>query len=105
MTAAGSIFGIPAAPGPTFMPVQSAHPAASLFHSTMPSSPALSRTQSQAVAPGSPVFRSLSPCHPPLQSSPDRSADISLSNVHVPLEAIKPSENYKEVKLEGANIS
>ncbi|KAF6721477.1 ADP-ribosylation factor-binding protein GGA3 [Oryzias melastigma] len=92
MTAAGSIFGIPAAPAPTFMPVQSAHPAASLFHSTMPSSPALSRTQSQAVAPGSPVFRSLSPCHPPLQSSPDRSADISLSNVHVPLEAIKPSK-------------
>uniref|UniRef100_A0A8C7YDV0 Golgi associated, gamma adaptin ear containing, ARF binding protein 3b n=1 Tax=Oryzias sinensis TaxID=183150 RepID=A0A8C7YDV0_9TELE len=92
MTAAGSIFGITAAPSPAFMPVHSARPAPSLFHSSMPSSPALSRSQNQTVAPGSPVFCSLSPCHPPLQGSSDRGADISLSNVHVPLEAIKPSK-------------
>ncbi|XP_078807690.1 ADP-ribosylation factor-binding protein GGA3 isoform X2 [Oryzias latipes] len=92
ITAAGSIFGITAAPAPAFMPVHSANPAASLFHSSMPSSPALSRSQNQTVAPGSPVFCSLSPCHPPLQGSSGRGADISLSNVHVPLEAIKPSK-------------
>uniref|UniRef100_A0A8C7YIT4 Golgi associated, gamma adaptin ear containing, ARF binding protein 3b n=1 Tax=Oryzias sinensis TaxID=183150 RepID=A0A8C7YIT4_9TELE len=86
------IFGITAAPSPAFMPVHSARPAPSLFHSSMPSSPALSRSQNQTVAPGSPVFCSLSPCHPPLQGSSDRGADISLSNVHVPLEAIKPSK-------------
>uniref|UniRef100_A0A3P9L544 Golgi associated, gamma adaptin ear containing, ARF binding protein 3b n=1 Tax=Oryzias latipes TaxID=8090 RepID=A0A3P9L544_ORYLA len=92
ITAAGSIFGITAAPSPAFMSVHSAHPAAPLFHSSMPSSPALSRSQNQTVAPGSPVFCSLSPCHPPLQGSSDRGTDISLSNVHVPLEAIKPSK-------------
>uniref|UniRef100_A0A669C0I2 Golgi associated, gamma adaptin ear containing, ARF binding protein 3 n=1 Tax=Oreochromis niloticus TaxID=8128 RepID=A0A669C0I2_ORENI len=43
-------------------------------------------------APGSPLFRSLSPCHPPLQGSPARPNEISLSNVHVPLEAIRPSK-------------
>lgn len=96
ITAAGSIFGITAAPAPAFMPVHSANPAASLFHTSMPSSPALSRSQNQTVAPGSPVFCSLSPCHPPLQGSSGRGADISLSNVHVPLEAIKPSENNSQ---------
>uniref|UniRef100_A0A7N6FIN4 Golgi associated, gamma adaptin ear containing, ARF binding protein 3b n=1 Tax=Anabas testudineus TaxID=64144 RepID=A0A7N6FIN4_ANATE len=66
----------------------------SLLQGSMPSSPALyhAKTQSLGSAPGSPLFRSLSPCHPPLQGSPARVTDISLSNVHVPLEAIKPSK-------------
>uniref|UniRef100_A0A671XDX4 Golgi associated, gamma adaptin ear containing, ARF binding protein 3 n=1 Tax=Sparus aurata TaxID=8175 RepID=A0A671XDX4_SPAAU len=65
-----------------------------LLQRTMPSSPALIHTQAQSLgsAPGSPLFRSLSPCHPPLQGSPGRATDVSLSAVHVPLEAIRPSK-------------
>uniref|UniRef100_A0A665VXE6 Golgi associated, gamma adaptin ear containing, ARF binding protein 3b n=1 Tax=Echeneis naucrates TaxID=173247 RepID=A0A665VXE6_ECHNA len=50
------------------------------------------KVQSLGSAPGSPLFRSLSPCHPSLHGSPARTTDISLSNVHVPLEAIRPSK-------------
>lgn len=66
----------------------------------MPGSPALSHAKAQSLgsAPGSPLFRSLSPCHPPLQGSPARATDVSLSNVHVPLEAIRPS---KDRRVEG----
>ncbi|CAJ1076566.1 LOW QUALITY PROTEIN: ADP-ribosylation factor-binding protein GGA3 [Xyrichtys novacula] len=90
MMARGSSFGSPAAV-PPLVPAQG-----SPFHGVMPGSPALSHTKAQSLdsAPGSPLFRSLSPCHPPLQGSPARAADpsVSLSNVHVPLEAIRPSK-------------
>uniref|UniRef100_A0A8D3DVV8 Golgi associated, gamma adaptin ear containing, ARF binding protein 3 n=1 Tax=Scophthalmus maximus TaxID=52904 RepID=A0A8D3DVV8_SCOMX len=67
---------------------------ASLLRGTMPGSPALShaKVQSLGSAPGSPLFRSLSPCHPHLQGSPARATDVSLSNVNVLLEAIRPSK-------------
>ncbi|XP_047427756.1 ADP-ribosylation factor-binding protein GGA3 [Mugil cephalus] len=93
MTARGNTFGIPAA-APVFMPGHGSPSSTSLLQGTMPGSPALSHAKAQSLgsAPGSPLFRSLSPCHPPLQGSPARGTDISLSNVHVPLEAIRPSK-------------
>ncbi|XP_053194085.1 ADP-ribosylation factor-binding protein GGA3 [Scomber japonicus] len=89
----GSSFGMPAA-APPLVPGQGSPSSASLLQGTMTSSPALSQAKAQSLgsAPGSPLFRSLSPCHPPLQGSPARTTDISLSNVHVPLEAIRPSK-------------
>ncbi|KAF3700256.1 ADP-ribosylation factor-binding protein [Channa argus] len=94
MSVRGSSFGITPAATPPVMAGQASPSSTSLLHVTLPSSPALShaKTQSLGSAPGSPLFRSLSPCHPPLQGSPARAADISLSNVHVPLEAIRPSQ-------------
>ncbi|KAM7386763.1 hypothetical protein PAMA_009404 [Pampus argenteus] len=87
----GSSFGMPAA-APPLVPGQGSPSSASLLQG--PGSPALSNTKAQSLgsAPGSPLFHSLSPCHPPLQGSPARATDISLSNVHVPLEAIRPSK-------------
>ncbi|XP_019117451.2 ADP-ribosylation factor-binding protein GGA3 isoform X2 [Larimichthys crocea] len=92
MTARGSSFGMPAAVPPLLPGGCPSSP--SLLQSTMPGSPALSHAKAQSLssAPGSPLFRSLSPCHPPLQGSPARATDISLSNVHIPLEAIRPSK-------------
>ncbi|GAA6229576.1 ADP-ribosylation factor-binding protein GGA3 [Lates japonicus] len=94
MTARGSNFGINPAAVPPLVTAQGSPSSASLLQGTMPGSPALShaRVQGLGSAPGSPLFRSLSPCHPPLQGSPARASDISLSNVHVPLEAIRPSK-------------
>ncbi|KAM8724506.1 ADP-ribosylation factor-binding protein GGA3 [Acanthopagrus schlegelii] len=93
MTARGSSFGMPAAV-PGLVPGQGSPSSPALLQRTMPSSPALIHTQAQSLgsAPGSPLFRSLSPCHPPLQGSPGRATDVSLSTVHVPLEAIRPSK-------------
>ncbi|XP_026226169.1 ADP-ribosylation factor-binding protein GGA3 [Anabas testudineus] len=93
MTARGSSFGKPPTAVHPLLPGQGSPSSTSLLQGSMPSSPALyhAKTQSLGSAPGSPLFRSLSPCHPPLQGSPARVTDISLSNVHVPLEAIKPS--------------
>ncbi|XP_071390618.1 ADP-ribosylation factor-binding protein GGA3 isoform X2 [Centroberyx affinis] len=73
---------------------QSVPPSASLLQAAAPGSPAVSHVKAQSIgsAPGSPLFRSLSPCHPPLQGSPARGPDVSLGNVHVPLEAIRPSK-------------
>uniref|UniRef100_A0A3B4YUJ4 Golgi associated, gamma adaptin ear containing, ARF binding protein 3 n=1 Tax=Seriola lalandi dorsalis TaxID=1841481 RepID=A0A3B4YUJ4_SERLL len=94
MTARGGSFGITPAAAPPLITGHGSPSSASLLQGTMPSSPALShaKVQSLGSAPGSPLFRSLSPCHPPLQGSPARATDISLSNVHVPLEAIRPSK-------------
>ncbi|XP_051244999.1 ADP-ribosylation factor-binding protein GGA3 [Dicentrarchus labrax] len=88
----GGGFGMPGAP--PLVPGQSSPSSPSLLQATMHGSPALSHAKAQSLgsAPGSPLFRSLSPCHPPLQGSPARAVDISLSNVHVPLEAIRPSK-------------
>uniref|UniRef100_A0A8D0A3C6 Golgi associated, gamma adaptin ear containing, ARF binding protein 3 n=1 Tax=Sander lucioperca TaxID=283035 RepID=A0A8D0A3C6_SANLU len=93
MTAKGSSFGMPAA-APSLIHGQGSPSSPSFLQGTMPGSPALSYAKAQSLgsAPGSPLFRSLSPCHPPLQGSPARATDISLSNVHVPLEAIRPSK-------------
>nr|XP_046270882.1 ADP-ribosylation factor-binding protein GGA3 [Scatophagus argus] len=93
MMARGSSFGMPAAAPPPLVPVQGST-STSLLEGTMPGSPALFHTKAQSLcsAPGSPLFRSLSPCHPPLQGSPAKATDISLGNVHVPLEAIRPSK-------------
>lgn len=89
----GSSFGVTAVRPPP-IPVQDSASSASLLQCTMPGSPALNhaKTQSLSSAPGSPLFRSLSPCHPSLHASPARATDISLSDVHVPLEAIRPSK-------------
>lgn len=70
-----------------------------LLQHTAPGSPALAHVMAQghSSAPGSPLFHSMSPSHPsPLQGSPARASDISLSNVHVALEAIRPSKIQKE---------
>ncbi|KAM9392619.1 ADP-ribosylation factor-binding protein GGA3 [Pholidichthys leucotaenia] len=96
VTTRGSSFGIsaPVAAAAPIVPVQGSPSSTSRFQGVVPGSPALSHTKVQSLgsAPGSPLFRSLSPCHPPLQGSPARVSDISLSNVHVPLEAIRPSK-------------
>uniref|UniRef100_A0A7N6AW16 Golgi associated, gamma adaptin ear containing, ARF binding protein 3b n=1 Tax=Anabas testudineus TaxID=64144 RepID=A0A7N6AW16_ANATE len=83
MTARGSSFGKPPTAVHPLLPGQGSPSSTSLLQGSMPSSPALyhAKTQSLGSAPGSPLFRSLSPF-----------TDISLSNVHVPLEAIKPSK-------------
>lgn len=93
--ATGSSFGLKAA-APPLIPGQGAPPCAAL-HSATPGSPALSRSEaeSQAMAPGSPQFCSLSPGPLSIHGSPSRGPDISLSNVHVAPEAIKPSENIR----------
>lgn len=105
MTARGSSFGITPAAAPPPVPGQGSPSSASLLQGSMPSSPALfhPKTQSLGSAPGSPLCRSLSPCHPPLQGSPARATDISLSNVHVPLEAIRPSKDRRELRNNGVD--
>lgn len=96
MMARGSSFGMPAV-APPLVSWQGSPSSAALLQRTTPGSPALSHAKAQSLgsAPGSPLFQSLSPCHPPLQGSPARASEISLSNVHVPLEAIRPSEGAK----------
>uniref|UniRef100_H3D310 Golgi associated, gamma adaptin ear containing, ARF binding protein 3 n=1 Tax=Tetraodon nigroviridis TaxID=99883 RepID=H3D310_TETNG len=93
MTAGGSSFRIPAA-APALVARPSCPSSPSLLQQPMPGSPALSHAKAQDLgsAPGSPLFHFLSPSHPPLHSSPGRATDVSLSNVHVPLEAIRPSK-------------
>ncbi|XP_040893126.1 ADP-ribosylation factor-binding protein GGA3a isoform X2 [Toxotes jaculatrix] len=51
---------------------------------------------SKSQADDSPVLRSLSPILPLSQASPDRGQEVSLANVFVPLDAIKPSE-FQEI--------
>ncbi|XP_011602198.2 ADP-ribosylation factor-binding protein GGA3 [Takifugu rubripes] len=93
MTAGGSGFRMPAAV-PALVPRQNCPSSPALLQHTMPGSPALSHAKAldPGSAPGSPLFQFLSPSHPPLLSSPARATDISLNNVHVPLEAIRPSK-------------
>ncbi|XP_031426107.2 ADP-ribosylation factor-binding protein GGA3 [Clupea harengus] len=57
-------------------------------------SPVLGVARCQAInsAPGSPLFRSLSPTPSSLQGSPAKGPEISMANLHVPLDAIKPSK-------------
>ncbi|XP_066531195.1 ADP-ribosylation factor-binding protein GGA3 [Hoplias malabaricus] len=89
---AGGSFGLPGATvGSMPAPLTSSNP---FISSPLPGSPALTRTQAQAghSAPGSPLFRPpLSPLHS-LQGSPVRGPEPSLSNVHVPLDSIRPSK-------------
>lgn len=94
MTAGGSSFRVPAAV-PALVPRQSCPSSPALLQHPIPGSPALSHAKALDLgsAPGSPLFHFLSPSHAPLHSSPGRAPDISLSNVHVPLEAIRPSED------------
>nr|XP_040047158.1 ADP-ribosylation factor-binding protein GGA3 [Gasterosteus aculeatus aculeatus] len=90
--ARGSGFGLPAA-APPLVHGHGSPSSPSFLRGAFPGSPALSHAKAQSLgsAPGSPLFRSLSPCDLPLQGSPARATD-SLSNVHVPLEAIRPSK-------------
>ncbi|XP_077474355.1 ADP-ribosylation factor-binding protein GGA3 [Stigmatopora argus] len=55
----------------------------------LPGSPAPTQAKAQNLVsvPGSPLFHSLSPAHSSVQTT-----QMSLSNVHVPLEAIRPSK-------------
>uniref|UniRef100_A0A673XNE3 Golgi associated, gamma adaptin ear containing, ARF binding protein 3 n=1 Tax=Salmo trutta TaxID=8032 RepID=A0A673XNE3_SALTR len=70
----------------------------SLLPGPVPGSPAVSHTKAQTLssAPGSPLFSSLSPFHHSSfqGGSPARGLgpEASLGNVHVPLEAIRPSK-------------
>ncbi|XP_075880284.1 ADP-ribosylation factor-binding protein GGA3 [Nelusetta ayraudi] len=94
--ARGGSFGMPAATAAPLLMTRQGSPASpSLLQHAAPGSPALAhiRAQGQISAPGSPLFHSMSPSHPsPLHGSPARASDISLSNVHVALEAIRPSK-------------
>ncbi|XP_010872731.1 ADP-ribosylation factor-binding protein GGA3 isoform X2 [Esox lucius] len=69
---------------------------APLLPGPTPGSPAVSHAKALSSAPGSPLFHPLSPVRQPsLQgSSPSRGLgpEASLGNVHVPLEAIRPSK-------------
>lgn len=49
----------------------------------------------ESKADDSPLLRSLSPILPLSQASPGRGQDVSLANVIVPLDAIKPSEFHE----------
>ncbi|KAM9745786.1 ADP-ribosylation factor-binding protein GGA3 [Menidia menidia] len=79
---------------PPLLPGQGSPSTSSFLHSAAPGSPAISHSKAQSLdmAPGSPLFHSLSPCHRPLHGSPIKGPDFSLSNVHVPLETIRPSK-------------
>lgn len=100
MTPRGGNLGVTPAVAPPHIPGQASSSAAAL-QGMMPGSPALSHPTVQILgsAPGSPLFHSLSPSHPPLQGSPARAADVSLSNVHVPLESIRPSKDREMEEL------
>ncbi|XP_034047189.1 ADP-ribosylation factor-binding protein GGA3 isoform X1 [Thalassophryne amazonica] len=89
----GSSFGTPMAAPPLLL-AQGSPSSSALLQGSLPGSPAVSHNKAKtlASAPGSPLFRSLSPCHPPLQGSPIKATEVSMSNVHVPLEAIRPSK-------------
>lgn len=88
------------APAPVPVPAPAPHPLIQMGALQAPGSPALSHPQhhhhtfAQTVssAPGSPLFRSLSPGPSSLQGSPAKGPEISMTNLHVPLDAIKPSE-------------
>ncbi|KAL2087108.1 hypothetical protein ACEWY4_018167 [Coilia grayii] len=86
---------IPApAPAPAPVPAPAPTPVPAPALSSMPAFLATSFVKSQAVgvSPESPHFRSLSPILSTSQESPARVCDISLTNVFVPLDSIKPSK-------------
>lgn len=89
----GSSFGMPAV-APSLVPTHGSPSSASLLMSAIPGSPALAQTKLQSLssAPGSPQFLPMSPAHLSSQGSPARGADVSLSNIHIPLETIRPSK-------------
>lgn len=89
---AGGSFGLS---GGVMGPTPAALPPANPFVSAaVPGSPAVARAQAApgGSAPGSPFFHPFSSPSHSLQSSPARSSDPSLSNLHVPLESIRPSK-------------
>lgn len=98
---------MPAATAAPLLMTRQGSPASPSLLQHAPGSPALAhiRAQGQISAPGSPLFHSMSPSHPsPLHGSPARASDISLSNVHVALEAIRPSKRRKERRVESGAI-
>ncbi|KAI1896788.1 hypothetical protein AGOR_G00098420 [Albula goreensis] len=86
--------GVPAGPAASSIPGFPVPSSTSVPLCTMPASPALTHAKAQAVSstPGSPLFRSLSPILPQTQGSPAKGPEVSLANVHVPLDSIKPSK-------------
>ncbi|XP_076121293.1 ADP-ribosylation factor-binding protein GGA3 [Alosa pseudoharengus] len=76
------------------VPLGHATPNPLLQMGALPGSPMLSHTRAHAIssAPGSPLFRSLSPTPSSLQGSPAKGPEISMTNLHVPLDIIKPSK-------------
>ncbi|KAL2101161.1 hypothetical protein ACEWY4_002922 [Coilia grayii] len=90
---AGNPFVTAAAPGPASLG-HTAAPNPLLQMGALPGSPALGHPRAQTVgsAPGSPLFRSLSPAPSSLQGSPAKGPEISMANLHVPLDVIKPSK-------------
>ncbi|XP_051988846.1 ADP-ribosylation factor-binding protein GGA3 isoform X2 [Xyrauchen texanus] len=75
----------------TVAPLQPINP---FVRASVPGSPAVARAQAVAggSAPGSPYFQPFSSPSHSHQSSPARSFEPSLSNLHVPLESIRPSK-------------
>ena len=67
----------------------------------LPAAAAAPTLSPKTQADDSPLLRSLSPILilPLGQASPAKFPEISLSNVHVPLEAIKPSESQEDLGL------
>ncbi|XP_056308900.1 ADP-ribosylation factor-binding protein GGA3 isoform X2 [Danio aesculapii] len=88
---AGGAFGQSAAVMCSAAPLSSSNPFVS---APLSGSPAVSRAQAVTggSAPGSPFFQPFSSPSHSLQSSPARSSEPSLTNLHVPLEAIRPSK-------------
>ncbi|KAI7804064.1 ADP-ribosylation factor-binding protein GGA3 [Triplophysa rosa] len=88
----GGSFGLSGgAMGPSPAPLPLTNPFAS---AAVPGSPAVARAQAApgGSAPGSPFFHPFSSTSHSIQSSPARSSEPSLSNLHVPLESIRPSK-------------
>ncbi|XP_063057855.1 ADP-ribosylation factor-binding protein GGA3a [Engraulis encrasicolus] len=82
------------APALSSMPASLATSMPASLATSMPASLSTSFVKSQAVGvpPESPLFRSLSPLISTSQDSPARVSEISLANVFVPLDSIKPSK-------------
>ncbi|XP_042559772.1 ADP-ribosylation factor-binding protein GGA3a [Clupea harengus] len=92
LATSGSHFGMGEAAAPLVSSFSAPMPTPALC--SMPASLATSFVKSQEVGgtPGSPHFRSLSPILAMSQESPARGDAISLTNVFVPLDSIKPSK-------------
>ncbi|XP_062403786.1 ADP-ribosylation factor-binding protein GGA3a isoform X2 [Sardina pilchardus] len=89
----GSQFGMGEAAAPLLVsPFSAPMPGPALGSVPAPGATSFVQSQAAGTAPGSSHFRPLSPILPMSQESPARGEEISLTNVFVPLDSIKPSK-------------